>query len=85
MAAVGGNKRGMLHYCRIRNGLEETVAVPCFLEMACEVALQGFPQGLGRDPANLVASDDGESPGRCARIHQNRPRSLCVGEFPILE
>jgi hypothetical protein len=56
-----------------------------FLEMACEVALQGFPEGFGRDPADLVASDDSEPPGRGTRIHQDRPRSFRISEYPILE
>jgi len=75
----------MLHYRNICDGLEETVAVPLFVEMACEVALQGVPEGFGRDPADLVASDDGEPPGRGTRIHEDRPRSVWVSEFPILE
>jgi len=85
VAAVSGNKRGTQHYCYARNGLEEAVAVPLFLEMPCEVTLQVFPESLGRNPADLLASEDGEPPGRGTGVYQDRPRSFFLGELPTLE
>jgi hypothetical protein len=85
VATRSGNKRGMQHYGYIRDSLEEAVAVPLFLEVPCEVTWQVFPEGLGRNPADLVASDDGELPGRGTGVYQDPPRSFFLGEFPTLE
>lgn len=85
MATVRGSKHGTQHYRYTRNGLEEAVAVPLFLEVPGKVTLQVFPEGLGRDPADLVASDDGEPPGRGTGVYQDRPRSFFLGEFPTVE
>lgn len=85
MATVRGNKHRSQHYCYIRNGLEEAVAIAMLLEVTRQIPMQVIPEGRGSDPADLVSSDDGEPPSRGTGIHQDRPLAIPVREIPRAE
>jgi len=85
VATVIGNKHRSQHYCYIRNGLEEAVAIAMLLEVTRQVPMQVIPEGRGSDPADLVSSDDGEPPSRSTGIYQDRPLAIPFGELPRAE